>query len=142
MIKGNGFYCDSLCKIASCSKQFCRQVLMIFYIKTSEHERENISQRSEFTAKLSITAATVHRGRNPPALSRLSKPHHLQDRSRCSFSGKPGNWCGGPAIVQMPSLTEIGIVGGGGRGGSLLTRCNTSPLCSPPPPIDLLKDLG
>lgn len=37
------------------------------YIKTPERERENVSQRSEITAKLSIIAATVHRGRNPPS---------------------------------------------------------------------------
>lgn len=130
--------------LQTCPKRFCWQVLWTSFCtthKTPEYARENVSQRSEVTAKLSITAALVRHWVPQlcpcslnPSISKTGADVHLQAL---------GTGAGGSTIVQMPSLREIGTVGGGGRGGGcLLARCNTSPLCSPPPPIDLLKDPG
>lgn len=114
-----------------------------FYIKTSEHERENISQRSEITAKLSITAATVHRGRSPPSfVPALQTPPSPRLEQMFIFREA---W----ELVRRLGYSSNAFTHRNRDwwrrregGGSLLARCNTSPLCSPPPPIDLPKDLG
>lgn len=127
VIKGNWFYCCyGLLKTAPCcvlAPNLSKKILLAGFVgsfytthKPPSYERENVSQRSEVTAKLSITAALVrHCGQVPqlcpcslnPSISKTGADVHLQAL---------GTGAGGSTIVQMPSLREIGTVGGGGRG--------------------------